>query len=112
MKHSRKTSLADPHVARRGVLGFGERHRRGRLGVDGRGPRLGDDRVPVEQHGGAVRLGAPASGRSSGGGQPKRDLDLVRVDERREPARRVAAVRRRERPAEAAGNGDLHRRVG
>ena len=52
-----------------------------------------------------------ASGRSSGGGRRSVTSTVVRVDERREPAARVAAVRRRERAADSGAANVISIRV-
>ena len=71
------------------------------LDVERRGSRLGHEHVAVEQSD-AVAVALDRERPLEGRGQAKGDLDLVGVDERREPAARVAAVRRRERATKAA----------
>ena len=88
-------------VPRGGVLGLGERHRARRVDSDRCRTRLGDDDVPVQER----RRGVLSPDRErpvERRRDPKRHLDLVGIDELREPAGRVTAVGRRERPAEAA----------
>ena len=77
--------------------------------LDRRRARLGDERAIVEKSDAlAVLLDRerPVERRR----QPKRDLDLVGVDEGGEPPARVASVRGRERPSKVARERDLHSR--
>ena len=91
------------------LLRYLERHRRGHVDLDRRRTSLGDDGLTVEQpNAGAVTFDdeRPVERRR----QPKRHLDLVRVDERSEPPACVASVRGRERAAEVVRKRDLHGR--
>jgi hypothetical protein len=94
------------HVTRRGLGRLGKRDTRGKLCVDSARARLGDDVLPVEERdhiAGALDRECPLERRR----KPQRDLDLLGVDERRQPRGRVAAVCRSERAAEAVWDSDL-----
>jgi hypothetical protein len=98
-------------VPHRGVLSLGHGDRRWRLGIDPCGTRLRDDCVAVEEERG-LSLAPHRERTVERRRQPERDLDLVRIDERGEAARGVAAVRGSQRSAEPARESHLHCRVG
>ena len=88
-------------------IGVFDGDRRRRIDLDGRRPRLRDERVAVEEDrpSALVLDGERAIERRW---QAQRDLDLVGVDEGREPSARIAAVRRRQRSPIAPRQDDLH----
>ena len=94
MTLSRRVGLCDGHGLRR-------------LEVDRGSPRLGHESLAVEETR-VPRVLLHRQRAIQGRRKPERDLDLVRIDERREPAARIASVRRRQRAAEAMGERHLH----
>ena len=107
-KHSRKSGLQSRTWRSRASSASRSADRRGRLDVEERRPRLGDERVTVEEADGAV-VALDRERSVERRRKAKGDLDLVGVHERREPPARVASVRRGERASEAVREHDLHR---
>ena len=84
-----------------------DRERRRWNEIERRRPRLGHDRVAIEQSRFAV-LGAHLEPALERRRKPERDLDRVSQDVRGEPAAGVAAVRGRQWPAEAPFEPFVH----
>jgi hypothetical protein len=97
-------------VARGGLGRLRERDGRGSLGVDPARARLGDGLLPIQERD-RIAVAPDRERALERRREPQRDLDLVGVDERRQPAGRVAAVRGRQRTAVPVGDGDLDPRV-
>ena len=86
-----------------------ERDRRRSVDVDGPRARVGNERVTVAKSN-ALAVSFDHERPVERRRRPERHLDLVRIDEPREPTAGVASVRRRERTAIAVRERDLHLR--
>jgi hypothetical protein len=104
-----KHRAPDPDVPRRRLLGVHGRHGQRRLDVDRPGMRLRDQPIPVEEQHRAT-LAVDVESALERRRKPERHLHRVGVDEGRQTAARVAAVRRRERASEAPFEHDGHGR--